>query len=160
MTSRTLKAALLAAIAVNMIAIFCFSAQTGEQSAAASGAVMEIVLPIIAPDYDRLPPSRQQALLERLGLTVRKLAHFSEFALLGALTAGYLSVDRRRRRGLHAWGLATLYACTDELHQMFVDGRGPSPVDVGIDSAGALFGALIALGVAALIRRRLETRRT
>ena len=155
MGSKRVRAALLAAIAMNMILIFCFSAQTGEQSSAASGAVTEFVLRIAEPDFERLPPARRQAVLERTGLIVCKLAHFKEFMLLGGLAAAYLTVDGRpRRRGLWAWAFATLYACTDELHQMFVADRGPSPVDVGIDSAGALAGALIALGVMALLRRR------
>ncbi|HIE37645.1 MAG TPA: hypothetical protein EYP77_00985 [Anaerolineae bacterium] len=34
--------------------------------------------------------------------------------------------------------LAVAYALTDELHQAFVPGRHPSPVDVLIDGAGAL----------------------
>ena len=34
------------------------------------------------------------------------------------------------------------FACTDEFHQSFVDGRGPSKRDVGIDSIGAFIGIL------------------
>ena len=35
------------------------------------------------------------------------------------------------------------FACTDEFHQSFVAGRGPSKKDVAIDSAGALFGIIL-----------------
>ena len=52
--------------------------------------------------------------------------------------------DSPRIRALpRAWGLATLYAATDELHQMFVAERGPALLDVCIDSAGALAGVLL-----------------
>ena len=39
-----------------------------------------------------------------------------------------------------AWGIATVYAMTDEFHQTFVNSRMGSPVDVLIDSVGAAFG--------------------
>ena len=34
------------------------------------------------------------------------------------------------------------FACGDEYHQSFVDGRGPSAKDVGIDSIGVFFGIM------------------
>ena len=45
-------------------------------------------------------------------------------------------------RLLLAWLIAAAYAATDEVHQLFVDGRSGSFVDVCIDSAGAFLGVL------------------
>lgn len=42
-----------------------------------------------------------------------------------------------------AWAFATIYAATDEIHQLFVSGRTGKPTDVLIDSAGVLFGIFI-----------------
>ena len=55
-----------------------------------------------------------------------------------------------------ALGVTAGYAITDELHQGFVAGRYPSPVDVGID----ILGALIAIGIVLVIagRRRRASR--
>jgi VanZ family protein len=55
------------------------------------------------------------------------------------------------------WALAltVLYAISDELHQGAVAGRHASPVDVGLDSAGAI----IAIVLAGLVRAR-RTRRS
>jgi VanZ family protein len=39
--------------------------------------------------------------------------------------------------------LAGLYSLTDEFHQRFVPGRGPSIVDCGFDTIGAMLGMLI-----------------
>lgn len=65
---------------------------------------------------------------------LRKLAHLAEYAILGALLA-----RATRRPGL-ALGLAAAYAITDEVHQTFVEGRHGAPLDVGIDTLGALAG--------------------
>jgi VanZ family protein len=70
-------------------------------------------------------------------LVLRKLAHLSEYALLGLLLARAV-----RRPGL-AVALAAAYAVTDELHQTFVEGRHGAPLDVGIDTLGALVGVLV-----------------
>ena len=68
---------------------------------------------------------------------LRKGAHMLEYAILGALL---LRAIRRETPALLA-GIA--YAITDEIHQHFVAGRHSSPVDVAIDSAGALLGILV-----------------
>ena len=50
---------------------------------------------------------------------------------------------RSRARSL-AWLLAVAYALTDELHQAFVPGRHPSPVDVlFFDGLGALLALVL-----------------
>ncbi len=65
---------------------------------------------------------------------LRKLAHLTEYAILGALLA-----RATRRPGL-ALVLAALYATSDEVHQTFVRGRHGAPLDVAIDTLGALAG--------------------
>jgi VanZ family protein len=68
---------------------------------------------------------------------LRKGAHVTEYAILGALLY--------RAFGREPLALATgiAYAATDELHQHFVQGRHASPVDVAIDAAGLAFGMLV-----------------
>ena len=69
-------------------------------------------------------------------LVLRKLAHLTEYAILGALLL------RATRRPWLALALAALYAASDEVHQHFVEGRHGAPLDVGIDTLGALAGIL------------------
>jgi len=69
-------------------------------------------------------------------LVLRKLAHVTEYAILGFLLARAV-----RRPGL-AVVLAAGYAATDEVHQTFVRGRHGAPLDVAIDTVGALVGVL------------------
>jgi len=68
---------------------------------------------------------------------LRKGAHVTEYAILGALLY--------RALGREAPALATgiAYAATDELHQHFVRGRHASPVDVAIDAVGLSLGMLV-----------------
>lgn len=75
---------------------------------------------------------------------VRKAAHFSEFALLSfLLTNAVFATFQNKKAGVFAFPCACLYAVTDELHQLFSDGRACSVKDMLIDSAGALLGAVI-----------------
>jgi VanZ family protein len=79
-------------------------------------------------------------------LVLRKLAHATEYALLGLLLA------RAAGRPAVALALGASYAVLDEVHQAFVPGRAGRPLDVLIDVVG------LALGV--LVWERLATRRS
>ena len=69
----------------------------------------------------------------------RKVAHFCEYALLAALWWRALRTRVPHRRALVlGFVIAVLYAVSDEFHQTFESGRNGSPIDVGIDAAGAL----------------------
>jgi VanZ family protein len=70
-------------------------------------------------------------------LVLRKLAHLTEYAILGLLLA------RATRRPVVALVLAAAYAATDEVHQTFVEGREGTPRDVAIDTLGALVGVYV-----------------
>lgn len=72
------------------------------------------------------------------GFVLRKLAHFSEFAALGALL-GWLCAMLGRKKPL-PFLLGAAAACIDETIQCFVPGRGPALRDVGIDCGGVLTG--------------------
>jgi VanZ family protein len=67
------------------------------------------------------------------------LGHFTVYAVLAVLLSWGL-----RREGLPvrralplALALATLYGVTDEVHQGFVPGRDPDPLDLLVDAVGA-----------------------
>jgi VanZ family protein len=79
---------------------------------------------------------------------LRKLAHFTEYAVLTALwwrALQGLGVGFRSAL-VGAIAISLGYAASDEFHQTFVDGRRGTPVDVMIDAAGmATAAAVIAL---------------
>jgi VanZ family protein len=78
---------------------------------------------------------------------LRKAAHVTEYAILGALVVNAL------RRPVPAFALGVAYAITDEVHQSFVTGRQGAPLDVVIDAAGVALGVLVCMR---LLSRRGE----
>ena len=129
--------------------IFFFSSQNAEESDEASGTLVQFVLQIIHPDYDTYTPQLQDELDGEASFFIRKLAHFTEYAMLGAAMMLHLLAIRRvkpvRLARCVAFVIGFLYACTDELHQGLVSGRSPSVRDVCIDSFGVLAGLAFVL---------------
>jgi VanZ family protein len=72
---------------------------------------------------------------------LRKGAHITEYAILGALLYRALGVEAL------ALAIGIAYAATDELHQHFARGRHASPIDVAIDAVGLSLGMLVWLRV-------------
>lgn len=75
---------------------------------------------------------------------VRKLAHFAEYALMGALL--YIMWRPWKERNYKLYLLIVLWvfvsAAGDELHQLFVPGRYGSAADVLLDTLGGFCGML------------------
>jgi VanZ family protein len=110
------------------------SASSAEFSAANTGSVLGSVLTWLWP---ALTPAHVDVVH---GL-VRKLAHFTEYAILGALWFRGLSRGGAARPPAAAWlALVISVACAvvDETHQSFIPSRTASVRDVMLDSIGAL----------------------
>jgi VanZ family protein len=67
-------------------------------------------------------------------LLLRKAAHMTEYAILGALFLRALG------RELPAVMAGVAYAVTDEIHQHFVEGRHTAALDIALDSVGVVVG--------------------
>ncbi|HWQ88798.1 MAG TPA: VanZ family protein, partial [Desulfitobacteriaceae bacterium] len=93
--------------------------------------------------------------LTKLNILVRKNAHFFAFLALSILVinAGRRSGLKGLRWFLLGLGFCILYAISDEIHQLFVPGRGAQVLDVLIDSAGVFVGSIIYKS-ASLLRAR------
>jgi len=81
---------------------------------------------------------------------VRKAAHFTEYAILGAILFRAFRADDPARWRIR-WAFYTLvtaitWALLDEFHQTFTRSRGGSLMDSLLDSSGALF-ALVWIGI-------------
>ena len=81
-------------------------------------------------------------------LPLRKLAHVTEFAVLGALLLR--ATDSARASIV----IGVLYALSDEIHQHFVTQRTGAGLDVVIDTVGVLVGVWVAMHVQAHVAAR------
>ena len=118
--------------------IYSNSLKTGTQSSEQSGKVHQIVNEVADKVGIDEPISEK---------TVRKTAHFTEFAVLGFLVCADLVcfgiVTPKRKLyiscllSLTAIPISAIFASADELLQNFSEGRRPSVTDVLIDTSGA-----------------------
>ncbi len=116
------------------VMIFWFSSQTGDESASLSDGLLLRILNFFAGRFQALDVD---SLLDGLSNLIRKAAHVAEFAVLYGtlLLAWFVSGIRKYRWVLFSILTVFLYACSDEIHQIFVDGRASQFKDVLIDCA-------------------------
>ncbi|MDR1082972.1 MAG: VanZ family protein [Coriobacteriales bacterium] len=71
------------------------------------------------------------------------IAHFGLYLVLAALLVVALNSPGQAlwKTALIALAIASLYGGSDEIHQLFVEGRTADPVDWATDTVGALVGA-------------------
>ncbi|WP_072370235.1 VanZ family protein [Thermophilibacter mediterraneus] len=118
----------------------------GPGSTAESDAVARLVTSLV--------PSLEAVDAHLVTFVIRKGAHLSEYAVLGALASSWASA-----RGIGATPRSLLALCAvplvDECVQLLVPGRTGQPLDVLIDVTGIAVGcALIALARRARAGRR------
>jgi len=113
--------------------IWCHSLQTAVNSASASSQVHGFLTPLL--NWLTIPQEAQHAF-------VRKLGHWAEFAVLGALwMPALLPGDVSwRQRILPVLGVCMATAFADETIQLFIPGRAGMIVDLWIDGAGSAAG--------------------
>ena len=134
-----------------MIMIFVFSMQNAEKSDRTSGLISETVIRIIYEDYEQMDTASRRSIYAEVQHTVRKCAHFTEYLLLGIMLRlcleSWLGKSLKKRSLMFPGALTAgvLYACTDELHQLMIDGRSGQWTDVLVDGGGVLIGVLIGM---------------
>ena len=124
-----------------MITIFIFSNQRGEESGNTSRKFTAEIIQIITGK--RI--SAEDPFIDSIQLVIRKLAHFTIYAIGGFLIVSYAYTTEKTRKQkiLYSIAFGAGYAITDELHQFFVPGRSASAFDVALDTAGVITGILI-----------------
>ena len=125
-----------------MVVIFSFSAKPAVQSTEMSTSVGKMICRIFVHDFSSWSDEKQEELAAKIDYPVRKCAHASEYALLGALVlltaCTYAKMSPKTVAA--AVIISVLYAASDEFHQRFVPGRSCQFTDVLIDSAGVMVG--------------------
>jgi VanZ family protein len=94
-------------------------------------------------------PNLSEERVAAIHFFMRKLGHFSEYAVLGILAARAFSGSANAFLKQHWFQVALLlivcYALLDEFHQSFVPNRTASIFDSAIDVAGGLAALLVFL---------------
>lgn len=123
--------------------IFYFSAQAAPESEETSNLAAEFIYRIYSFLLaDNASLSRSEFMM-RFIQPIRKLAHFSEFMILTVLIFINVIEYQDEKIYLASFLLGSLYAVSDEIHQLFVENRFCSVYDMLIDSAGCLLGIAI-----------------
>ena len=77
---------------------------------------------------------------EILEIIIRKSAHLFEYIVLGILSINCLKDYKTNKYVFISIIFCIVYACTDELHQLFIPGRSGNIVDIIIDTLGSIIG--------------------
>lgn len=126
-------------IILMMCVIFKFSSSNGEESTKQSmgliGKTIVFVAEIINPD---ITEEEKIILYEKYHIPVRKLAHIGEYFVLCLLVCMFFGTYNisYTRVIMYSFILCFLYACSDEIHQLYVPGRSGNIKDVFVDSIG------------------------
>ena len=129
-------------IIIWMIVIFMLSNQPADKSGDLSnGLINNTIVRVYEVFNGKVSDEKRVEILEKYGYPVRKLAHFTEYFILGILC--YIYFYGNTHAFIYSLILCFVYACTDEFHQYFVDGRYCSIIDVFIDSFGSLVSLCI-----------------
>ena len=126
-----------------MIAVFLFSSQSGGDSNHLSKGILEQIFEFFNVNADPLK-------LDQYNLVLRKIAHFSLYFLLGTGAMGFLLTTSMKVKYNFVLSLlfCVLFAVTDEFHQFLSGTRNGNPLDVLLDS----MGAVVAISLLTFIR--------
>lgn len=131
-----------------MIVIFEFSNQQGDISYGISYKVTNLL--------ESLKISEHIPLINNsLSYTIRKIAHITLYFILGILisssTIFIMKLKKTQIKGYMIFLISSIvcfvYACLDEFHQTFIDGRTGKFSDVGVDAIGFITSILIVISI-------------
>lgn len=128
-----------------MAVIFWLSSRTADESSQQSGALLQWLIDKFGDNFFT-------------DFVVRKLAHFLEFT--GLCLLFNLAFWQTKQKRMPIWSIVSTsaYAASDEIHQLFVDGRSCQISDWLLDTSGAVAGTIgfliIFVVISAMIKRK------
>ncbi|MGG5460095.1 VanZ family protein [Clostridium sp. B9] len=118
-----------------MVFIFFMSNQPGEVSSKQSDFVV-VLMNMLGLDLSKFG--------DLATFVIRKGAHFTEYMILYLLVFNVIRFYVKSKLGyIYSLMIVFGYACSDEFHQLFVDGRSGQFTDVLIDTSGGTFGMMV-----------------
>ena len=141
-------------VLIIMFTIFKFSSERDTVSTRRSDGIIirtcEFVL------GRQLTLEEKEIYTEKYVVYVRKAAHFTLYFLLGLAYISFLREFNLNDKKLLIYTIifVFIYACSDEIHQLFIPGRSGEILDVLIDTSGGIISSLIYTSFK--VRRRLH----
>ncbi|MBR5370352.1 MAG: VanZ family protein [Bacilli bacterium] len=141
-------------VLIIMVTIFIFSGENDIESTGRSDGLIirtcEFVL------GRQLTNKEKDYYLENYVVYVRKTAHFTLYFLLGLAFISFLKEFDLNNKKLLIYTIlfVFIYACSDEIHQLFIRGRSGEILDVLIDTLGGITSSFIYTSF--IKRRRLN----
>jgi len=132
---------LILIIALWMCVIFCLSGQNGDESSSTSSKIVNVVVDIFTKITDKELTVKNVDILTYI---IRKMAHFTLYFILAIPT--FLLFETYNiatlKRYIYTILFCFVYASTDEIHQIFSQGRNGNVIDILIDTLGSIFGTI------------------
>lgn len=146
---------LIVLIMLNCFMIFNFSSEKSEDSDITSGRVINRIIEV-NPFTKNLEETKKEKIREVMVYPIRKSAHFTIYLCLGILVFLFCETFtiENYKKILASLMFSFIYACTDEIHQLFVPGRSGEIGDVFIDTSGALLGIMIVYTIYKILKRK------
>lgn len=131
--------------------IFSFSNQTGTSSSSLSTKVLTRIAVTIDKD---MTDEEIDEFVDKYSFIIRKVAHLTIYFILGILTYINLKEYMKVTPALVIYSIifCLVYASTDEIHQLLVNGRSGNIYDVILDTCGSTLAILLSY----YSRRRLK----
>ena len=146
------KSSVVFLVLTSLSALFFISNSlaSAEGSSAESGFFVSFIA-------DNIFHTSTPEMISSITFIVRKLAHFTEFALFFAFFNSFMiSLDLYKNR-LYCFltmFLALLVPLLDETTQYLSPGRTPKVYDIWVDAAGCIFGIVVSAVIFCLCRRK------
>ena len=128
-----------------MMFVFYLSHQPADISSSQSGGVINLLssLPLIGGVIEYMMQ------IDIAEFVIRKSAHMFAYFVLAILLfmSMYCITKDIKKVSITSFILTFIFACSDEYHQTFVNGRSGEFRDVLVDSTGAIIGLVLACAV-------------
>ena len=121
-----------------LLVIFLFSNQTANKSQSTSDKVASGIVDIVETvTKNEIKKDKRESIIENTRFLVRKTAHFTLYFILGIIVYLLFASYGVKKIAFYSILFCFLYACGDEVHQLFLDGRTAKILDVCIDTCGS-----------------------
>lgn len=125
--------------------IWSFSSHPADVSAKESKSITGIIYDKFAVHIEKFSDMGRELFVAKTDSFIRKCAHFTLFFFFSLIISLYVNCYKRDAAVflITVFLTGVIFAVSDEIHQLFVPGRGCQLRDVLIDSNGVLAGGII-----------------